>query len=151
MSSRRTDARFRWLMSAVQLLLFVGLRHKSKQYADLDREDLTSEDNPATAFWAGASESALTARLSPTDFGTGFVKSVLYEVIYDDDLWGVQQSRRTQLVVNGTYVAVRRRLVGRSPESAFSHGVGESLGRLLYRTRYGLLGEPRGDEATENQ
>jgi hypothetical protein len=65
-------------MSAIQLLFFVVFRHKGKQYADVDREDLTPEDSPTTAMWAGASESGLTARLSPTYLSIGVVQSVLY-------------------------------------------------------------------------
>jgi hypothetical protein len=139
-------------MSAIQLLFFVVFRYKGNQYADVDREDLTPEDSPMTAMWAGASKSGLTARLSPTYLSIGFVHSVLYELLYDADLWGIQQSRRTQLVVAVAQIAVHRRIVSRSPESTFSHQLGACLGRLLYRTRYGLLGEPRGDDGSaENQ
>jgi len=143
-SSRRTEARYRWVTSAFQLLFFAVFRYNAKRHADVDREDLTSEDSPTTALWAGATESGLTARLSPTYLGIGFVRSVLYELIYDSDLWGIRQSRRTQLVVSLTQIAIHRRFVGQSSEPTFSYGLGESLGRLLYRTRYGLLGEPRG-------
>ena len=151
MTSRRMKARYRWLMGAVQLLFFVFFRHKAKQYAHVDREDLTPEDSPTTALWAGASQSGLAAPLSPTHLCMGFVRSVLYEIVYDDDLWGIRQSRRTQLVVAVAQIAVQRLIVGQSPGSRFNYDLGGCLGLLLYRTRYGLLGELRGDKATENQ
>ncbi|MFD1642312.1 hypothetical protein [Halohasta litorea] len=151
MASWRTKARYRWLMSAVQLLFYGFFRYKAKQYVDVDREDLTPEDSPTTALWAGASQSGLTASLSPTHLSIGFVKSVLYEIVYDYDLWGIRQSRRTQLVVAVAQIAVQRRIVGQSPGSRFNYDLGRCLGQLLYRTRYGLLGEPRGDGTTADQ
>jgi hypothetical protein len=72
--------------------------------------------------------------------GAGFVYTVLYHAAYDYDCGGIRRSRRRRVVFVALVNVVRISLRPESVANQYGFGLGQCLGTVAYRLRYGALG-----------
>lgn len=114
MLSRRTLAVLQVVASAISIPVLVAV---ARRQSDLDP-------------W----------RPPPLPVGAGFVSAVLYHAAYDHDVGGIRRSRSRRGVFVALVNVVKNRLRPQSFDGQFGFALGECLGTVVYRLRYGVLG-----------
>jgi hypothetical protein len=76
----------------------------------------------------------------PLPVGAGFVFTVLYHAAYDHDVGGVRRSRLRRGLFVVLANVVQHPFRPQSVDDRYGYALGQWLGTIAYRLRYGVLG-----------
>lgn len=97
-------------------------------------------------FAASCAESYGDDRLLPRQIAVGYVRGVLSLVIWDYDVLEVRSNRYRRFLYMFARTVVRRQFFETDSEKAFNQLIGTFLANSSYRTVFGVLRDPLGDD-----
>lgn len=108
-------------------------------------DELAAVDRPGwkQQMAANYAEQYGDTEIAPRWVAAGFIRGVGYQLARDYDVFELRTNRHKQLLWTVSSVTIKKHVI---KEGQFSEMLGGTLGTICYRTIYGLLREPPGNQ-----
>jgi hypothetical protein len=163
MLSRRTRAVLELVGAASGLIVLVCFRWVANRHRHIDRaarieavtqrrtEESSSTmaadhtagattDDVKAVFGAGLAEAGMAAPLKPRWIIIGVAEALTWRLLSDYDVWQLRHSRRRRFVAGLLQYPLHR--LSTQEDATWSFGIGQFVGILIYRLKYGVLNDP---------
>ena len=163
MLSRKSRAVLEVVSAVGGVIISVILRREAKRYRHIDRaarinavttrrtdespstmaEDHTAgatTDDVKAVFGVGLAEAGMAAPLKPRWILVGVAEALTWGLLYDYDVWRIRHLLRRRLTAGCLRYPLSR--LSRQRDATWSHGIGNCVGTLIYRLKYGVLDDP---------